>query len=156
MIICGIIQSPERNNDQLEVHQVAGKHQDADSIINAQIDLISTRGFRNAKGIKGWKRKKTKELYLQAATLSSDSLGRPITLGIYMKKEGEESANISRETIVELLNRFSLKMDDDSISDLVSFIEKKFPGTIAEKLSSCSLVLVVFVLIALFFIFSLT
>lgn len=156
MIVCGIIQSPERDNDQLVVHQVAGKPQVPDSIINAQIDLISTREFRNANGIKGWKRKKTKELYLQTVTRSSDFLGRPITLGIYLKKEGKESSNISRETIVELLNRFSLKMDDDSISAIVSFIGKRFPRTIPASLEIIVLFLVVFILLAIFFISSLT
>ena len=47
MIVCGIIQSPERDNDQLVVHQVAGKPQVPDSIINAQIVPRLTRDMFN-------------------------------------------------------------------------------------------------------------
>ena len=129
MIICGIIQSPERNSDRLIVHQIAGAPQDSNSIIDAQFNLTTAGRCIGNSGIKGWQRKKTGELYLQAVTRSSDSSGRPITLGIYLKKEGEGSSGISRDTIVGLLDKFSLEMDDNSISAVESFIATYFTGT---------------------------
>ena len=148
MIICGIIQSPEKNNNQLIIHQVAGLPQNPNSIINAQIDLTSTRGCFENNGIKGWMRKRTKELYLQTTTLNFDAFGRPIALGIYLKKEGKETTCVSHDTIVELLNMFSLKMDDVSISRVESII-RSFSKKGSKKHLSCFIIFVVIALLVL-------
>ena len=147
MIICGIIQSPEKNNNQLIIHQVAGLPQNPNSIINAQINLTSTRRCIDDNGIKGWLGKE--ELYLLTTTLNSDAFGRPIALGIYLKKEGKESVCVSNDTIVKLLNELSLKMDDVSISKVVSFIARHFSKKGFKKKSSCTIIFVVIALVVL-------
>ncbi|MBR4717755.1 MAG: hypothetical protein IKP09_06825 [Lentisphaeria bacterium] len=158
MIICGIVQSPEKNNDQLVVHQIAGEPQNPNSVIDAQIKLTSSSKCINDNGIKGWRRNRPRELYLQTVTRSSDFLGRPIILGIYLKKEGKESTVVSRESIVELLDKFSLKMDDDSISNVLFFITNRFSKNFIQRISSCALsltfVVVLIVLTIAFFIFN--
>ena len=149
MIICGIIQSPEQNNDQLLVRQIEGNPQNPDSIINAQINLTSKQRCLNENGVKGWRNKKTKELYLQTTTQSLDSFGRPITFGIYLKKEGKEPAGISRDAIVRLLNTFSLEMDAASISRVESFIAGRPSKKGAKRKSFCAIIFVVIFLIVL-------
>ena len=151
MIVCGIIQSPERNSDRLIVHQIAGEPQDSNSIINAQIDLAAAGKCISNSGIKGWRRRKTGEWYLETMTRSSDSSGRPIVLGIYLKKEGKESPVISRDTIVDLLNKFSLEMDDVSISNVESFIATYLTGTVLSKILP-AILSVVLLLIVIFFV----
>lgn len=140
MIVCGIVQSPKNNDDRLIVHQIAGAPQDPNSIINAQILLTANGKHISANGINGWrgKRRLRNEFYLQIVTKSTDDLGRPIILGIYLKKEGKESAVISHEIAQKLLNEFSLELDEFSVENLVSFIVCNFPGNILHRFTSCS------------------
>ena len=140
MIICGIVQSPRNNDDRLIVHQIAGAPQDPNSIINAQILLTAKGKHTSANGINGWRGKERlrNEFYLQIVTKSTDDLGRPIILGIYLKKEGKESTAISHETAQKLLNEFSLELDEFSVENFISFIACNFPGNILQRFSSCS------------------
>ena len=140
MIVCGIVQSPKNNDDRLIVHQIAGAPQDPNSIINAQILLTANGKHISSNGINGWrgKRRLRNEFYLQIVTKSKDDLGRPIILGIYLKKEEKESAAISHEIAQKLLNEFSLELDESSVENLFSFIKCNFTGNILDRFSSCS------------------
>ncbi len=152
MIICGIIQSPDNNNDQLLVHQISGEHQNSNAIINAQIKLTSTGKCINSKEINAWYIHTRGELYVQVVTNSSDFLGRPIILGIYIKKEDDDSKEISQETIVELLNSFLLKMDDASIANVTSFIVNHYTKAFLRGclIRSCIIGIVLVLIVALF------
>ena len=132
MIICGLIQSPEENNDQVIVKQSSGEEQSTNSIINAIIALTSNQPCADKNEIKIWKEKKTlgrpNELYISVPTNSKDYLGRTILFGIYLKKENDNSAEISKENIDELLNKFpiSLTIDDEKINIIVNLVNKSF------------------------------
>lgn len=140
MIICGIIQSPEKNSDFLIVRQIAGEVQASDVVINAQINLTSRGNGICQNGIRGWRKGKLypKEFYLCATTNSKDCFGRSIILGIYLKKEKNDSFFFSKDTVIELLNSLSLEMEDSAICNIVSFIRNHFTGSFLQRNLSCS------------------
>ncbi len=160
MIICGMIQSPNENDSRLIIHQIDGKPLCNHSIIDAQIRLTTSGTCITKKGFKYWRRrwqwKNPREVYIQAITNNVDDLGRKIALGIYVRKEGNERPNreITTKSIINLLDKFSLDMDEALIVNIASCINDDF---LTRKKSSLLLYLVcsVFLLtVILFFLFS--
>ena len=131
MIVCGIIQAAQKNSDRIIVKQVSGESQSSDLIINAKIDLTTSGTDISRDGINGWRKGilRHEELYVSVMTNSKDFLERPIMLGIYLKKEKDPFC-VSKDIIIELLNRFSLEMDDVKIVNIVNFIKKNFTNNI--------------------------
>ena len=104
MILCGLIQSPEENNDQVIIKQSSGEEQSTNSIINATIALTANQPCVEKNEIKIWKEEKTfgspNELYISVPTNSKDYLGRTILLGMYLKKKMTTLPKFPKKTLM--------------------------------------------------------